>query len=87
MGISLRALMLWTGLIGGMLSCAGCGTKLPPNAPVEGRACFLGAVPPSQVEQVQVWAPTARISDLLINPYCDDEETRRLLNEIRRDTR
>lgn len=65
----------------------GCKSGLPPNALEEGRSCILGIVPPSQVEQVQVWAPSAQVHDYLLNPSCDEAEMTRSLNEIRRDTR
>jgi hypothetical protein len=87
MGISRRVLRLSLGLTLTIASFAGCQTKLPPNDPIEGRPCILGVVPPSQVDQVRVWAEGAHSGDLLVSPACDEVDVTRLLNEIRRNTR
>lgn len=65
----------------------GCRSVVPEDALEQGRSCFLGVVPPSQVEQVQVWAPAAQKGDYLLNPACDDADTMAMLNNIRRNTR
>lgn len=68
-------------------SLTGCAAKLPLNALEQGRSCILGAVPPSQVEQVQAWAPAAQRGDFLLNPACDAADMLEILNEVRRNTR
>lgn len=71
----------------GLLSVSACQTNPPPNALEEGRSCYLGVVPPSQVEQVQVWAASAQAGDYLLNPACDAADMLRVLTETRRNTR
>jgi len=78
---------VWIVLIGGSLSLIGCHGKPLPPATDYSRGCYLGMVPPSQLEQVQTWAPAARVGDMLLSPECDAEETESQLNEIRRNTR
>ena len=70
----------------GILCCAACTPK-PPPVVNDGRACYLGAVPPAHVESVKVWAPFAQAGDLLMSPSCDAETTELILNDIRRNAR
>lgn len=70
-----------------VLLLAGCATKLPANTLEQGRSCILGVVPPSQVDQVQVWAESAQVGDMLMNLWCDAREIESALNEVRRLTR
>lgn len=69
------------------MSFAGCATKSSPKEDDLSRPCILGAVPASQLEQVRVWAESARVGDYLLNPTCDEQQMERDVNEIRRDTR
>lgn len=62
-------------------------TPVPPPTLDQGRPCYLGAVPADEVTWVTTWAPGALEGDLLINASCDEVQTERELNHVRRATR
>lgn len=63
-----------------------CASRPAPSG-LETRACYVGVVPAEAVVSVQAWAPLAQEGDLLITPACDEAQTERVLNAIRRETR